>query len=356
MSKRDVYVRHRPRCRFAQPDYKDSKGRVPRQIFGCGCPIYAHVRIDDPATKEVLFEHNGSLSGVTAKEAADELVNTWFVKYLSGEIPAAHTQKPSITVQEAISRYMAEKLEQLEPPEITKGSEAVLKSRARRGDPDSLTSRKLHSVLHPLASFMEARGVQYLKDVSIDHLIDFQGMWKGRRAFDENGTEYFKPSAQVTKQKNQEFLKSFFKRARMLGWIETNPAELLKSFKVGDSKIKVFTDDDKKRLLAAIPETFPETAGSVKAFVLAQRYSALRISDVVGLEVASLQDDGILVKAQRKTDNPVFCALPPFVVAALRSTPPKFERVLLLVWKRRDSIVVQALVGQDAQAIQGGRN
>jgi hypothetical protein len=84
---RDIYVRHRPRCRYAQADYKGAKKRPSRQIFGCGCPIYARVEIRDTTTKDLLFEHNGSLKGVTAKEAAEELVNTWFVKYLSGETP-----------------------------------------------------------------------------------------------------------------------------------------------------------------------------------------------------------------------------------------------------------------------------
>jgi hypothetical protein len=106
---RDIYVRHRPRCRYAQADYKDAKKRPSRQIFGCGCPIYARVEIRDNTTKDLLFEHNGSLKGVTAKEAAEELVNTWFVKYLSGETPAIGEQKAAVTIQKAIDAYLDEK-------------------------------------------------------------------------------------------------------------------------------------------------------------------------------------------------------------------------------------------------------
>jgi hypothetical protein len=65
---RGIYVRHRPRCRYAQPDYKDAKGRRTPQIFGCGCPIYARVEIRDPATKDLLFSHNGSLKGITERK------------------------------------------------------------------------------------------------------------------------------------------------------------------------------------------------------------------------------------------------------------------------------------------------
>src|ERR1035441_9879126 len=39
-------------------------------MFGCGCPIYARLEIRDPVTKDILFQHNGSLKGITEKEAA----------------------------------------------------------------------------------------------------------------------------------------------------------------------------------------------------------------------------------------------------------------------------------------------
>src|ERR1019366_1947959 len=106
---RDIYVRHRPRCRSVGADFRGGKGRPARQMFGCGCPIYARLQILDPVTKDVLFQYNGSLKGITAKEAAEELVNTWFVKYLSGETPAAHSQAAAIPIDDAIQRYLAEK-------------------------------------------------------------------------------------------------------------------------------------------------------------------------------------------------------------------------------------------------------
>jgi hypothetical protein len=103
---RDIYVRHRPRCRYAQTNYKDAKKRAARLIFGCGCPIYARVEIRDTVTKDILFEHNGSLKGITGKEAAEELVNTWFVKYLTGETAPASSQKAAVTIEEAIKAYL----------------------------------------------------------------------------------------------------------------------------------------------------------------------------------------------------------------------------------------------------------
>lgn len=98
-------------------------------MFGCGCPIYARLEIRDPVTKDVLFQHNGSLKGITAKEAAEELVNTWFVKYLSGETPAAHTQEAAVTIEEAIKRFLAEKANTLPPPKPVVLSDAVISFR-----------------------------------------------------------------------------------------------------------------------------------------------------------------------------------------------------------------------------------
>jgi integrase/recombinase XerD len=64
----------------------------------------------------------------------------------------------------------------------------------------------------------------------------------------------------------------------------------------------------------------------VRAFVLVLRYSALRMSDVVSLEISSVKDDGITLAAQRKTDESVHCALRPDVIQALRGFQPKSEK------------------------------
>src|ERR1700674_901571 len=53
---RDVYVRHRPHCRYASPKYKHPKGLHSRLVFGCGCPIYAKLLIRHPDPKIPAFE------------------------------------------------------------------------------------------------------------------------------------------------------------------------------------------------------------------------------------------------------------------------------------------------------------
>lgn len=328
---RDIYVRHRPNCRYAQPDFRDKKGRLARQMFGCGCPIYARVEIRDPVTKDILFKHNGSLKGVTVQEAAEELVNTWFVKYLSGETPAAHLQTPSITIEDAIQRYTAEKQSVLPPPKPVVESDAVRAYRSGNGvsanqtQPES--SRKLSDVMKPFIPFMADRGIIYLKDVTTEHLSDFRQTWKGRLVKDpKTGDKIQLPKSQSGRAKYQETLKMFFRRCRLLGWIPSNPAELLEPIRTDPAEIKVYAPDEKRKLLELIPELFPKKAKALRAFLLVLRFAALRISDVVALEVSNLNDDGITLPAQRKTDEPVHCALPPLVVQSLRNLTPKSPR------------------------------
>jgi hypothetical protein len=147
---------------------------------------------------------------------------------------------------------------------------------------------------------MAAKGVSYLRDVRTEHLTEFQQMWKGRRVNDpKTGEKIHLPKSQHGRAKYQEYVKTFFKRSRLLGWITVNPAELLETIRTEDAEIKVYAAAEKKKILDAIPQTFPKKAAMVRAFLLVQRFSALRISDMASLEVESLKDDGIMVKAQR---------------------------------------------------------
>jgi hypothetical protein len=86
------------------------------------------------------------------------------------------------------------------------------------------------------------------------------------------------PKSQLGKQKNQEFVKMFFRRTRELRWIPENPAELLMAVKTPRIAVKKKTPEEKQRLLEAIPRVFPNIAQAVMAFVLIQRYSGLRLA------------------------------------------------------------------------------
>ena len=164
----------------------------------------------------------------------------------------------------------------------------------------------------------------YLKDVKTEHLSAFQETWVGRLRKDRTTGEFIRqPKSQLGKQKNQEFVKMFFRRARELRWIPENPAELLLPVKTPKIEVKKKTPEEKQKLLEMIPRVFPNIAQAVTAFVLVQRYSGLRLVDVVTLRTDSLREDGLMIMSQEKNEQPVFVPLPTFVVDLLRKLPPK---------------------------------
>jgi integrase len=306
---RDIYVRHRPRCKYAVPTYKHPKGLPARLVFGCGCPIYAKVQLRHPDRSVEPFEFNSSLAklGIHEKLAAEELIDQWAVQFLSGQNTSFDPDTYK-TVEQAILDYLQEK----------HGTLDSKKESTRH------TIRKVRGILKPLTSFLKDRGIVYLRDVKTEHLSAFQETWKGRSRKDgETGQIVFQPKSLIAKQKSQELLKTFFKRARRLRWIAENPAELLLPIKASRSEVKKVTDEEKQRLLDAIPEVFPNIAETVRVFVLIQRYSGLRLVDVVTLRTDALADDGLMIVTQEKNEEPVFVPLPPFVIDLLQELPRK---------------------------------
>jgi integrase len=324
---RDLYVRHRPRCRFAKPDYKDPKGRPARQIFSCGCPIYARYEIRDLASGTILEKYNGSLKGIHTKEAAEEYLDLRFSNVRAGQIRAS---EKALTVAEAVERFIEEKKSSLPPPPPVHVSEHVTRFHRRLGkDPNDREREiivKYRTLLGALVTFCDERGVKHVTEIKYEHLVDFQQTWRGRKITDPaTKEERYQEQSQSTKQKNQEFLRAFFRRAVVLGWIQVNPAERLLSIKVPKPQPKPFTDEQRHKLLDLIPTVHPNHADMVRAFLYVQIFGAPRIADVVQLEVGDLADDGIMIR-QQKTDEPVFVSLPPFVVDALRKLTPKSDR------------------------------
>ena len=131
------------------------------------------------------------------KLAAEELVEQWTVQFLStgGRTPDPNTFK---SVAQGIDDYLAEKRGTLD---LSKES-------------TKLTIQKIGGILKPLAPFLKDRGVVYLKHVKTEHLSAFQETWLGRFRKDRESAELVRqPKSQLGKQKNQEFLKMFFRRA-----------------------------------------------------------------------------------------------------------------------------------------------
>ena len=113
-----------------------------RDQSGCGCPIYARVLITHAITKAVLKEHNGVLKGIPTMQAAEELVESWFVDCMSGRPKDAGK-----TVAEAVAYVIKEREDEIR---------RKVQHRSVGTEQDALESmRKYHEVFEPMVSFLK---------------------------------------------------------------------------------------------------------------------------------------------------------------------------------------------------------
>jgi hypothetical protein len=151
------------------------------------------------------------------------LVDQWTVRFLSGQ-NAKVDPGTFKTVEQAIQDHIDEKRGTLD----------------RSKESTRFTIQKISGIPKPLAPFLHERGTVSMKDVKMEHLSAFQETWQGRLWKNRETGEFVRqPKSQLGVQKNQEFLKMFFRRARELRWVPENPAELLLSIKTPKIKKKL---------------------------------------------------------------------------------------------------------------------
>jgi integrase/recombinase XerD len=131
----------------------------------------------------------------------------------------------------------------------------------------------------------------------------------------------------VSASKKLERLRTFFRFANESGWIDRNPAKLIRPPQVTLKPTLPFTAEEMERILAAC-DRYPrktslglDNRARIRAFVLLLRYSGLRLQDAVTLEKVRLRDGNLFLYTQ-KTGTPVYVPLPPFVSAAILAIRP----------------------------------
>jgi integrase/recombinase XerD len=119
-------------------------------------------------------------------------------------------------------------------------------------------------------------------------------------------------------------LRAFFSFCVSRGWIEKNPAQLLKHPRAVMKPTLPVSDKDFRKLLEAT-ERFPVggaykqgTGQRIKAFLLVLRYTGLRIQDCIRLTRDKVQGDRLFIYTQ-KTNVPVWIPLPEFVLEELEA-------------------------------------
>jgi integrase/recombinase XerD len=217
-------------------------------------------------------------------EASSELVRQWEARgSISGRI---------MSVLDAVARFMDD-------------------ARARKLAPASLAKSAV-LLERQLVPWAEAQQIRYVSQLDVERLRQFRETWA---------------DGAVSASKKLERLRTFFRFANESGWIDRNPAKLIRPPKVTLKPTLPFTGDEMSRILEAC-ERYPrknslglDNRARIRAFVLLLRYSGLRLQDAVTLEKIRMRD-GTLFLYTQKTGTPVYVPLPPFVSAAILAIRP----------------------------------
>jgi integrase len=309
--KREIYPRHKAQC-------PNVRAKHPRKKFD-GCRVYSRYTITDPLTGELLEEFNGALPPhILTKEAADLYVNQRFTfvidKHQRGDkIP---TVNRGVTVKAAAEKYIADQKRLFPALEPVKMSDNVRRTYERlKIDPNQREHeiiRKLKLLVGSrLTEFCDAHEppIRYIRDMEYEHLTAFLDSQPGRMAHkvvDGVRQKIQLPPSDVSRQKNQEFIKRFFRWLHIdAHLIETNPAERLRPIKLPKPKApnprfrdqngngKLWTPEQVNDVRQAIPLACESTdlKEHVAALFEVCVYANPRITSAVQMECVNLYDD-----------------------------------------------------------------
>jgi integrase len=242
----------------------------------CKCPIHVYGTLAGEKVRKALDQ--------TSWDAATDLINAWTT---AGEIGVIRVEAP--TVREAIQKFIAD----CEARKL--GWEAMRKYR--------------HLLDDRLLAWAERNGVTTLRQISVDSLRQFRQTWS---------------DSPLYATKNLERLRAFFRFCHQAGWIKVNPALSVKPPKVTQMPTLPFSRDEMKRIVAACGE-YGGNQDRIRAFVLAMRFTGLRIADTIRLAKSHVSDGKVFVRTA-KTGQPITVPVPKDLLAALEKIDNGSER------------------------------
>jgi len=327
VSRREIFPRHRTRtrkdgtpvCKHLQkkalkdPNWHKWADKL-REQFGCGCPIYARVLITHPITKAVLKEHNGVLKGITTKQGAEELVESWFVDCISGRPKDAGK-----TVADAVAYVIRER-----ENEVTRKTQN--RSVGTVGtEKDALESmRKYHDVFEPMVTFLKSEfSVVSLQAVKTEMLTAYLTQRPGRKK-KVDGALVTVPKTELGLQKDQEFITSFFQRCLDLDWIDRNPAAALKPITVTKKPFVPLTPADRQHIIDLVPTVFPKSPAPMSAFVRLQNDTGMRLREIALARLDDLNGNGIWLTSMKGSERKrIYHEIKAQTGIALRAVKPR---------------------------------
>jgi integrase/recombinase XerD len=164
--------------------------------------------------------------------------------------------------------------------------------------------------------------IEYLNQITPDLLDEWRGQWAPGAA------EKYDRMGDTTQSHFQSRLKGFLEWATQIHLIEANPSAALDHISTSEERTHPLTPLQFEQLIAAVePFTATRTgmvrkfAGELRAIFLVQRWTGLRIGDVLQLPRSGLVGNRLSLKTQ-KTGAEVDRPLPEVVVRALAALSP----------------------------------
>lgn len=173
--------------------------------------------------------------------------------------------------------------------------------------------------------------VTYVSDVTPAMLDRWRASWNPASPDKENRLALTTQAALLTRTK------AFFRWATAMEFTEKNPALMLKAITPDESKTWPLTPNQFEQLLAATQKFDSESryqsgrlGAELRAVFLVQRWTGLRIGDVLMLPKSALRENRITATIQKKRNRKPLAArmefiVPDHVVTALTSLPLRKE-------------------------------
>ena len=272
----------------------DAKGRIVAEsgckhedkgtaFQSCQCPIWI----------------NGKLNGKPIRRSM--ATNSWSVAEERMELLLKHPE--AVAVDGNLKRAIA----------------AFLDRKDRRGQSPS-TLKCYKQTLGHFLKWCEARSFVQLSDLNKEYLEQFM---------DSRTTEEGDPLQTNTQRKEFVRVRTFLIWCVDTGRAETNPSDKMKRPAARRLPTLPYDEDEVERLLAAcwqIKTKLKTDTDAVRqhtyALLLTLLYSGLRMSDAIRLRRSQLDPrTGSMHLRTLKTDEDVYCQLPPIVLAELAALP-----------------------------------
>jgi integrase/recombinase XerD len=193
--------------------------------------------------------------------------------------------------------------------------------------PDKTSINAYRSTANRIKKWAKGVGVTHVNDVTPSQLDQWRGEWSPDAKDEFNRLALTTQAALLTR------IKAFFRWATAMEYTRRNPCLMLKAITPDESQTWPLNPTQFEELLAAtykMDDDAARVSGKVgvelRALFLVQRWTGLRVGDVLILSKTALRGNRLAAVIRKKrnrkpTASRIECVIPDHVVAALTSLP-----------------------------------